>query len=67
MEITYLFTKAVEKWLKEGYIVEIGCNETYKVVDEEYLAEFIVKSIRDMSRQMPDKLSKFIISIICLL
>ncbi|KAG2215829.1 hypothetical protein INT46_007452 [Mucor plumbeus] len=57
MEITYLFTKAVEKLLKEGYIVEIGCNETYKVVDEEYLAEFIVKSIRDMSKQMPDKLS----------
>lgn len=67
MEITHLFTKAVEKWLTEGYIVEAGCNETYKVVDEEYLAEFIVKSIRDMSKQMSNKLSKFLSFIICLL
>lgn len=67
MEITHLFTKAVEKWLKEGYIVEVGRNETYKVVDEEYLAEFIVKSIRDMSRQMSNKLSKFLSSTIYLL
>ncbi|CEP10653.1 hypothetical protein [Parasitella parasitica] len=56
-EITHLFTKALEKWLKEGYIVECGRDGTYKVVDEEYLSKLILSSIKEMSKQYADKYS----------
>ncbi|KAI8638301.1 hypothetical protein BD408DRAFT_436164 [Parasitella parasitica] len=54
-EITYLFTKTIEKWLKDGYIVECGRDGTYKIVDEDYLSKLILRSIKDMSKRFSDK------------
>lgn len=53
-----MFHEATDKWLKAGYIYRTGKDDVYNVVDEEDLAMTMVKSIKEMSKQLPDQLSK---------
>lgn len=57
-EISDLFRQATDKWLKAGYIYKEKQDDIYNVVDEEDLAKIIIRSIREMSKQLPDQLSK---------
>ncbi|KAF1796748.1 hypothetical protein FB192DRAFT_1403485 [Mucor lusitanicus] len=52
-----MFHEATDKWLKAGYIYRTGKDDVYNVVDEEDLAMTMVKSIKEMSKQLPDQLS----------
>lgn len=54
-----MFRAATDKWLKAGYIIKEGRDNIYNVVDEEDLAKAILRAIRDMSKQLPDQLSKW--------
>ncbi|CAO3607477.1 unnamed protein product [Mucor fragilis] len=56
-EISDLFRQATDKWLKAGYIYKEKQDDIYNVVDEEDLAKIIIRSIREMSKQLPDQLS----------
>ncbi|KAL7314569.1 hypothetical protein PS15m_006125 [Mucor circinelloides] len=56
-QISDMFRAATDKWLKAGYIIKEGRDNIYNVVDEEDLAKAILRTIRDMSKQLPDQLS----------
>ncbi|GAN11151.1 CST complex subunit STN1 [Mucor ambiguus] len=53
-----IFNKATDKWLKAGYIYKIGKDNIYNVVDEEDLAKTIIRSIREMSKRLPDQFTQ---------
>ncbi|KAK4509138.1 uncharacterized protein ATC70_007488 [Mucor velutinosus] len=56
-DISVMFNKATDKWLKAGYIYKTTSDDIYNVVDEEDLANVIIRSIKEMSKQLPDQLS----------